>query len=82
MRLPRDYSKLQEVGNSSYLVYFIFLSRKMVGCSSSYRASFAQANCASPRQEHRASLGRRGLRLGEGKVCLGEGVCLSEGTYA
>ena len=59
MRLPRIPSMLHEVENSSYLGLFSIFRLEMVGCSSSYGASFAKANCASPRRGQRASLGRK-----------------------
>ena len=40
-RLPRVPSMLQEVGNSFYLDLFFIFGLEMVGCSNSYRASFA-----------------------------------------
>ena len=57
MRLPRVSSTLQEVG--SYLALFSIFGLEMVGCSSSYWVSFAEANWAPPRQGHEASPGRK-----------------------
>ena len=37
---------------------------------------------SSPRQKCESSQGRLVLHLGEGMVCLGEGVCLGVGMYA
>ena len=75
MRLPRVSSTLQEVENSSYLVYFPFLGRKMVRYSSSCRASSTRLG------EDMGSLGKKSLRLGEGGVRLSEGH-LGEGVFA
>ena len=58
---------LQEVGNSSHLVYFPFLGRKMVGCSSFLSSVLRLGEDMELPQEE------RGLRLGEG-VCLGIGM--------
>ena len=55
-RLPRVLSMLQEVRNSSYLVYFSFLDHKMVW--SDVRVPVGRP---SPRQGHGAFLGRKGV---------------------
>ena len=80
-------STLQNVGNSSYLVYFPSLGREKRVFR--LRAYLAKKNYflgvlldVSSLRRTESSRGRLVLRLGEGKVHLGKRVGLGEGMFA
>ena len=87
-RVPTFVSKLKEVGDSSYLGLLSIFGPGKEGFS--FKGMFSKEkldfrvlfDVSLPRQRHESSHGRLVLRLGEGKVHLGEGFLLGVGVHA